>query len=146
MKNILNNKYSHREFLPGKYVDCFQSACKWGSHTFLSQEQENKQRERSNSKASAKSDGQVGDHHFNSFLMITRKFSDMTGTLLYVFGSHERHFEFTNEMYIPLRPIPMEDTLHHCLFYKVGNSQIFADQSTWQKESNWAEYTSSERC
>ena len=33
----------------------------------------------------------------------------MIETLLYVVGSHERHSEFTEEMYIPLRPIPRED-------------------------------------
>ena len=40
-----------------------------------------------------------------------QKFSVITGTLLKVFGSCERHSELTEEMYIPLRPIPKEDTL-----------------------------------
>ena len=33
----------------------------------------------------------------------------MLGTLFYVSGSCERHSELTEEMYIPLRPIPKED-------------------------------------
>ena len=37
--------------------------------------------------------------------------SVMMGTLLYVFGSRERHSELTEEMSIPLRPIPKEDSL-----------------------------------
>ena len=39
-----------------------------------------------------------------------RKISVMTGTLLYVFGSCERHSELTEEVYIPMRRIPKEDT------------------------------------
>ena len=31
---------------------------------------------------------------------------------LCMFGSGERHSELTEEMYIPLRPVPKEDTLH----------------------------------
>ena len=34
----------------------------------------------------------------------------MTGTLLYVLGSCERHSELAEEMYIPLRPILREDS------------------------------------
>ena len=44
-------------------------------------------------------------------LMITVKFSVMIGTLPYVFGSCERLSKLTEEMYIPLRPIPKEDSL-----------------------------------
>ena len=40
-----------------------------------------------------------------------REISVMTGTVLFVFGSCERHSELTEEMYIPLRPIPKEDAL-----------------------------------
>ena len=35
----------------------------------------------------------------------------MTGPLLYVLGSCERHSQLTDEMYISLRPIPKEDIL-----------------------------------
>ena len=35
----------------------------------------------------------------------------MTETLLYVFGSRERHSKPTKEMYTCMRPIPKEDTL-----------------------------------
>ena len=42
--------------------------------------------------------------------MVTGKFSVTIGTLLYVVGSCERHFKFMKEMYIPLRPIPKEDS------------------------------------
>ena len=38
----------------------------------------------------------------NSFLTITGQFSAIAGTLLYGFGSCERHSELTEEMYIPL--------------------------------------------
>ena len=37
------------------------------------------------------------------------KISVMIGSLLCVFGSCERHSKLTEEMYIPLRPIPKED-------------------------------------
>ena len=46
----------------------------------------------------------------NSFLTINGKPSVMTGTLLCVFGSCERHSEITEKMYIPLRPITIEDS------------------------------------
>ena len=81
----------------------------------------------------------------NSFLTGSEKFSVMTETLLYAPGSCERHSEFTEEMYIPLRPTPKEDTLHHWCFYKLGNWQKLADQSTWYLEGNSAEFTSSEK-
>ena len=42
----------------------------------------------------------------NPFLMRTGKFSVMIGALLYVFGSRERHSNLTEEMHIPLRPLP----------------------------------------
>ena len=53
---------------------------------------------------------------FNSFLAITRKFSVMIGTLLYVSGSYERHSKPTTEIYILLRPIAKRDILccHLC--------------------------------
>ena len=35
----------------------------------------------------------------------------MTGTLLYVSGSRERHWELAEEMHISLRLTPEEDTL-----------------------------------
>ena len=35
----------------------------------------------------------------------------MIGSLLYVFGSCERHSELKQEMHIPLRPIPKEVNL-----------------------------------
>ena len=47
----------------------------------------------------------------NSFQTITGKFSVMTGTLLYVVGSRERQSKITEEMHIPLRPIPKEDSI-----------------------------------
>ena len=53
----------------------------------------------------------------NSFLTKTGKLPVMIGTLLYVFGSCERHSELTEEMCIPLRPIPKENTLLHWCFY-----------------------------
>ena len=40
----------------------------------------------------------------------TGKFPVMTGTLLYVFDPRERHSELTEEMHIPLRPIPKGHT------------------------------------
>ena len=49
--------------------------------------------------------------HFNSFLTITIAFSVMKGVLLFVFGWCERHSEVTEEMCIPLRPVPKGDTL-----------------------------------
>ena len=35
----------------------------------------------------------------------------MVGILLYVVGLCERHSKFAEEMHIPLRPTPKEDTL-----------------------------------
>ena len=42
----------------------------------------------------------------NSLLTITEIFWLIIGTSFYAFGSYERHFKLTEEMYIPLRPIP----------------------------------------
>ena len=50
---------------------------------------------------------------------ITGKFSVMIETLLYVLGSCERHPELTEEMHIPLRPIPQEDFLGYDRNYSV---------------------------
>ena len=58
----------------------------------------------------------------------------MIGTLLYVFGSCERHSELTEEMYIPLRPIQKEDSLRRWRFYKLAKWQKLTDQSTWFME------------
>ena len=38
-----------------------------------------------------------------------RKITVMIGTVLYVFGSCERHSNLTEEMYVPLRPISKKD-------------------------------------
>ena len=70
----------------------------------------------------------VGRSQFNSFLTITGKFSVMRGTLLYVFGSCERHSELTEEMHIPLRPLPKEDTpssMVLLLFWGEGGCCLF---------------------
>ena len=47
----------------------------------------------------------------NSFLTPTGTFSVVIGTLVYVFGSCERHYEPTKEMRIALRPIAEGGTL-----------------------------------
>ena len=47
----------------------------------------------------------------NTFLTIIRKFLVVIRTLLYVFGSCECHSKLAEEMHIPLRPIPTEDSL-----------------------------------
>ena len=51
--------------------------------------------------------------NINSFLAITGKVSVIVIilNLLCVFGSRERHSECTEELSIPLRPIPKEDCL-----------------------------------
>ena len=49
-----------------------------------------------------------------------RKISAMLGTLLYVFGSCERHSKLTEDVHIPLRPIPKEDNLRRLRFYERG--------------------------
>ena len=46
----------------------------------------------------------------NSFLPSTGIFPVVTGTLLCVSGSCERHSKLTKELHIPLRPIPKEDS------------------------------------
>ena len=46
-----------------------------------------------------------------SFLTVTGKFSVTVGTLLYIFGSYERHCKPTKEMCIPLRLTPKGGTL-----------------------------------
>ena len=56
-----------------------------------------------------------GDAVVNSFLMINVKCSAMTG-VLYVVGPCER--QLTEEIHIPLRPTPKEDTLCRWCFYK----------------------------
>ena len=58
---------------------------------------------------------------FNSFLTITGKIPVMTGTPLYVSSSRERHSKLTEEMRIPLRPIPKEGSLRRWRFYKLGS-------------------------
>ena len=63
----------------------------------------------------------------------------MIGTLLYAFDSCERHSELTEEMHTPVRPISTEDTIRRWRFYKLGNWQKLADQSTWYMEGNSAD-------
>ena len=60
-------------------------------------------------------------HKVNSFLWKAGQFSVMIGTLLYVFGSCERHSNLTEEMGIPLRPIPKKDSLRRRRFCELGN-------------------------
>ena len=60
----------------------------------------------------------------NSVLTTSRKSAVMIATLLYVFGSRERRSKHTEEMYIPLRPIPKEDCLRRRRFCEPGNEQI----------------------
>ena len=69
-----------------------------------------------------------------------RKIFVMIGSLL-VFGSSEHHSKLTEEMYIPLRQIPKGDSLRCWRFYKLGNQQKLADQSTQYMEGIWAECT-----
>ena len=57
------------------------------------------------------------DKHINSLLTVTGKFSAMTGTFLYVFGSSERHSEPTKEMCMPYRPILKGDTVVVCIIW-----------------------------
>ena len=47
----------------------------------------------------------------DSFQATTGNFSVMVGTLLYLLDPCGRHSKLTEELYIPLRPIPKEDTL-----------------------------------
>ena len=54
-----------------------------------------------------------------SFLTIPRKSRVMIGTLPYVFGSCERRSKLTEEMCIPLRPIPREDSYSLPFLYTV---------------------------
>ena len=57
----------------------------------------------------------------DSFLTIVGKFSLIIGTVLYAFGSCERHFKLTEEMYSPLSSIPKADALRRWRFYKLDN-------------------------
>ena len=50
----------------------------------------------------------------------------MIGTVLYVFGSRERHSKLTEEMYTPLRPIPKED------LFAVDAAISWATNRHWQ--------------
>ena len=83
---------------------------------------------------------------FNAFLTITGKFPVTIGTLLYVFGSCERHSKLTEQMHVPLRPIPKEDTLRCRRFCKLGKSKKLEDPSIGYMECNSAEVTSSGKC
>ena len=91
--------------------------------------------------------GQTRDNHYqviNSFLTVTIQISVITGSLLYMFGSCERHSEPTKEMCILSRLTAEGDTLC-CRLYKVGNYKL-ADFSSWYKEGNSAEFISSGKC
>ena len=56
----------------------------------------------------------------------------MIGTLLYVVRQCERHSELTEEMSIPLRPIPKEDGVD-VSENKLGNKQKLADYKVLDK-------------
>ena len=51
----------------------------------------------------------------------------MNGNSSLHFCSCERHFKLTEEMHIPLKPTPKEDTVRLWPFYKLGNLQKLAD-------------------
>ena len=55
--------------------------------------------------------GELLSSFLNSCWMITRKFSVLMATLLYIVGSCARHSQLTEEMSILLRPTPREDSL-----------------------------------
>ena len=58
----------------------------------------------------------------------------MTSTLLYVSGSRECHSKLTEEMQIPLRPVPREHSSSLMLLYMLDKSQKLANQSTGSME------------
>ena len=66
----------------------------------------------------------------NPFLMLTGKFSVSVETVLGVFSSCERHSELAEQVYILWRPIPKGDYLRRWCFYRLGNRQKLAGQST----------------
>ena len=80
-----------------------------------------------------------------SFLMVTGAFRARIGSLLYIASSLDHHCEL-KEMYIPLKSIPKEDTLHRGCFFQQGKWQKLADQSTWYMEGNSAGFASPGKC
>ena len=56
----------------------------------------------------------------------------MIGTLLYVFGSCERHSKLTEEIYIPLGPVPKEDTLDMSINWASNRNCQIKVLDTWK--------------
>ena len=78
----------------------------------------------------------------NSFLTITRKFSVMTGTLLYVFGPREHHSELTEEI------TSLSGRYQRKTLFVVGVSINWVTKRNWQTKvlDTWKVTASSEKC